>query len=68
MGIFGRRKGKESTSKDPVCGMMVVEAHAVGPYEAGAETYYFCSTACQESYQRTNGPAKGRRGERGIEA
>lgn len=64
MGIFGRkdRPSRARQSKDPVCGMLVVETLAVGPETVGATTYYFCSTACHETFKE-----KGKAGRTGQE-
>jgi YHS domain-containing protein len=40
------------TSKDPVCGMTVVEANAAGASEYRGKTYYFCVTGCRESFEK----------------
>jgi Cu+-exporting ATPase len=32
--------------KDPVCGMLVDPARAVGQRTAGGKTYYFCNAGC----------------------
>jgi YHS domain-containing protein len=62
MGIFGNRKeGKESKGrsgaqhKDPVCGMLVVEAEAVGPDTYHGEVYWFCGEGCQGTFQEREG-------------
>ena len=36
---------------DPVCGMMVDEARAVGKTAYGGQTYYFCSAKCLNEFQ-----------------
>lgn len=38
--------------KDPVCGMLVESSSAAAHGTYGSETVYFCSTACQETYDR----------------
>jgi len=37
--------------KDPVCGMTVDPARAVGRYEFEGTTYYFCNPRCLEKFQ-----------------
>ncbi|HEX9798259.1 MAG TPA: YHS domain-containing protein [Anaerolineales bacterium] len=37
-------------TKDPVCGMMVEEATARWTYEHEGETFYFCSSGCQQAF------------------
>ena len=39
-----------TAENDPVCGMEVTPASAVGRSEHGGKTYYFCSTACKEKF------------------
>ena len=38
--------------KDPVCGMVVDSSSAAAHGTYGSETVYFCSTACQKTYDR----------------
>lgn len=38
--------------KDPVCGMQVEDAKAAGQSENNGTTYYFCSTACKDKFDR----------------
>lgn len=59
MGIFGRKKKAEM--KDPVCGMVLVESSAIGPDVVAGETYYFCSTGCQDTYHERTGTRRSRR-------
>jgi Cu+-exporting ATPase len=40
-----------TTVHDPVCGMDIDPANAVGSEEHEGETYYFCSKACQEAFK-----------------
>ena len=40
-----------ATVHDPVCGMDIDPANAVGSEEHEGETYYFCSKACQEAFK-----------------
>ena len=42
-------------AKDPVCGMEIEEADAVGTAEHGGRTYYFCSEDCREEFQADPG-------------
>lgn len=36
--------------KDPVCGMSIEPADAVGHGEYKGQTYYFCSTSCKAKF------------------
>jgi Cu+-exporting ATPase len=40
--------------KDPVCNMMIEPATAAARGTYGGEDVYFCSVACQKSYERTH--------------
>jgi Cu+-exporting ATPase len=40
--------------KDPVCGMMIEPKSAAAHGTYGGETVYFCSVACQKSYETTH--------------
>jgi P-type Cu+ transporter len=40
--------------KDPICGMVIEHSTAAAHGEYGGETIYFCSVACQKSYERTH--------------
>lgn len=64
MGIFGQPKDEAAKVKDPVCGMVIVEEHAVGPEESAEGAVWFCSVGCQALYQSQHADAK----ERGVEA
>src|SRR5688572_12366359 len=69
MGILGARKADAGKSKDPVCGMVVVEEHAFGPEESAAGAVWFCSVGCQAQYQaERSGEAKRKGQEEGVEA
>ena len=37
---------------DPVCGMILKRAEAVGHLEYGGVTYHFCTEGCQQRFQR----------------
>jgi YHS domain-containing protein len=37
---------------DPVCGMTVTKADAAGSSEYQGKTYYFCSAACKQSFDK----------------
>ncbi len=37
--------------KDPVCGMQIEKAGAAGQSDYEGQTYYFCSSACQEKFE-----------------
>jgi Cu+-exporting ATPase len=41
------------THLDPVCGMTIEEADAVGTHEDGGVTYYFCNLSCLERFKKT---------------
>lgn len=48
-GLFGRKRKNETTAVDPICGMTVEKATAIkGEYEG--QTYYFCSSHCQNIF------------------
>lgn len=53
MGLFGRRKGKQV--RDPVCGMLLIEAEAIGPDVIAGETFYYCSSDCQQTHHDRKG-------------
>lgn len=38
--------------KDPVCGMDVIPEEAPGKVDQAGETYYFCSSACEQQFLR----------------
>ena len=42
------------THVDPVCGMTIEEADAVGTHQHNGVTYYFCNPSCLERF--TNDP------------
>lgn len=39
-----------ATVKDPVCGMEIDQATAAASEEYQGQTYYFCSTSCQQRF------------------
>jgi Cu+-exporting ATPase len=41
------------THVDPVCGMTIDEADAVGAHEHGGVTYYFCNPSCLERFKKS---------------
>jgi YHS domain-containing protein len=41
-----------SKVKDPVCGMVIESGSAATHGTYGTETVYFCSVACQKSFER----------------
>ena len=47
LGIFGK---KQSSAKDPVCGMSVDIVKAQWTSTRNGETIYFCSNGCKESF------------------
>jgi len=46
-----KQKNDERIFKDPVCGMEVSHLTAVEEYEYEGKTYYFCASACRESFE-----------------
>jgi len=40
--------------KDPVCGMVIDHSTAASHASYGGETVYFCSIACQKSYEKSH--------------
>ncbi|MCI4345601.1 MAG: YHS domain-containing protein [Thermoplasmata archaeon] len=40
--------------KDPVCGMLIEESTAAAHGAYGGQTVFFCSTACQKSYEKSH--------------
>ena len=42
-------------AKDPVCGMMVDEKKAKLKSEDEGKTFYFCSAACKDAFDRDPG-------------
>ncbi len=42
----------EDVCKDPVCGMEVDPAQAAGQVTYRGRTYYFCSPACREQFDK----------------
>ncbi len=38
--------------KDPVCGVEIDKDEAVATSEHMGQTYYFCSVACKESFEK----------------
>lgn len=45
-----REERKREMAKDPVCGMDVDPESAAASSEHDGQTYYFCSTVCQEEF------------------
>ncbi|HXW66416.1 MAG TPA: copper-transporting ATPase [Thermoplasmata archaeon] len=41
---------------DPVCGMVIESSSAAARASYGTETVYFCSVACQKTYERRRAP------------
>ena len=54
-GLQDYSDGSEVSSRDPVCGMVVNQDRAAGKTEYAGQTYYFCSTVCQQQFE--DGPA-----------
>jgi Cu+-exporting ATPase len=40
-----------ATTTDPVCGMTIEESAAAGSITHDGQTYYFCSSGCQQRFQ-----------------
>ena len=38
-------------AKDPVCGMQIEEADAVGTFDHEGTKYYFCSADCKAEFE-----------------
>jgi YHS domain-containing protein len=49
-----RGSGKEgrAMTQDPVCGMQVDESRTTATFVYGGKTYYFCSKACQQAFEK----------------
>lgn len=45
----------KTITKDPVCGMNVSEHQAAAKSLYRGKTYYFCSTACKEQFDKDQG-------------
>jgi YHS domain-containing protein len=43
--------------QDPVCGMSIESERAAAHSVRGGQTVYFCSVACQKSYEQKHPPA-----------
>jgi YHS domain-containing protein len=39
-------------AKDPVCGMMVDEKKAAATSQHKGKSYYFCSVACKQQFEK----------------
>jgi YHS domain-containing protein len=50
-GLKDHSDGKPVKSIDPVCGKAVDEAKAAGKTGWAGAMYYFCSAACQRTFQ-----------------
>ena len=48
-----------ATVTDPVCGMSIDPANAVGSSTYGGETYHFCSRGCETSFETAPGESGG---------
>src|SRR5262249_12413443 len=51
-GLKDYSQGEAVVSKDPVCGPPIDEDEAVAKTECAGQTYYFCSTECQERFEQ----------------
>lgn len=40
--------------RDPVCGMTIEDSKAAGHGTYGGKVVYFCSVACQKTYEKTH--------------
>lgn len=40
------------TVKDPVCGMTIEESDAAATTEFKGRTYFFCTSACMEEFEK----------------
>jgi len=45
--------------RDPVCGMTIEAERAAAHGTYGGSTVYFCSVACQKSYEQKHPPVRG---------
>jgi Cu+-exporting ATPase len=43
------------SSRDPVCGAVVVEDHAAGKTGYAGEMFYFCSAECRHRFEENPG-------------
>lgn len=48
---YQQRDEEHMMAKDPVCGMQIEEADAVGSVEHEGTTYYFCSEDCKSEFE-----------------
>ncbi|MDP2390976.1 MAG: YHS domain-containing protein, partial [Acidobacteriota bacterium] len=44
-----------SEALDPVCGMTIARADAVGTLDHAGHTYYFCSDTCLQKFRQNPG-------------
>lgn len=51
-GLKDYSQGEVEVSKDPVCGRPIAEDEAVAKTEWAGQTYYFCSSECQERFEQ----------------
>ena len=51
-GLKDYSRGTVERSKDPVCGRTVEDEDAAVQTEWAGQTYYFCSTECQERFEQ----------------
>ena len=49
---IGKPAAPAITFKDPVCGMQVNPDTAAGSHTYEGQTYYFCCTGCQQTFER----------------
>jgi P-type Cu+ transporter len=54
-GLEDYSDGSEVSSRDPVCGMVVVESRAAGKTGYAGETFYFCSIDCRKRFEEDPG-------------
>lgn len=50
MGLFAKKKA--ATVVDPVCGMTIDPAKAVGTEVHDGQTFYFCSQNCLDTFRK----------------
>jgi hypothetical protein len=68
MATAGARPGAKQQSRDPVCGMVVVQEEAIGPEESEEGPVWFCSLGCQAQYQAQQAEKPREAGSIGAEA
>ncbi len=46
------KRAEKDKVTDPACGMALTKASAAATYDYNGQTYYFCSTACKDSFAK----------------